>query len=513
MNGAESLVRTLLAGGVDTCFANPGTSEMHFVAALDRAPEMRCVLCLFEGGATGAADGWYRMRRDIAATLLHLGPGLANGLANLHNARKAGSGVLNIVGDHTEWHLAHDSPLRGDLDGIARAVSHWTRVSTDAPSVAPDGAEAIRAARSHNGRIATLILRAHAAWEDAAGPAPVASPPPLRRPDPALVTAAARALAEPGAALLIDGPALHGPLAETAGRIAARTGCRLIAPYLVSRIARGAGAPRIERLRYVVEDNVAFLADTTHLVLCGALRPVSFFSYPGKPSLPEPPGCPILDLCTPEMDIAWTLDALAAETGATATAPARMPLDLPALPTGPTTLDKVGAALAALLPDHAIVVDEAITSGRPLLAPTETARPADWLHVSGGAIGFGLPCATGAALACPDRKVVALMGDGSAMYTLQSLWTMARENLNVLTIVFANRGYQILRAELANVGVEEYGRNAARMFDVENPTLDWVALARGHGVEARRAADIDEFTAALRHGLAAQGPYLIELAC
>ena len=337
MNGAESLVRTLLAGGVDTCFANPGTSEMHFVAALDRHPEMRCVLCLFEGGATGAADGWHRMRRDVAATLLHLGPGLANGLANLHNARKAGSGILNIVGDHTEWHLAHDSPLRGDLEGIARTVSHWTRTAPDAPSVAPDGAEAIRAARSHNGRIATLILRAHAAWEDAPGPAPVAPPPPLRRPDPVLVTAAARALAKPGAALLIDGPALHGPLAETAGRIAAKTGCKLIAPYLVSRIARGAGAVRIERLKYVVEDNVAFLADTTHLILCGALRPVSFFSYPGKPSLPEPPGCPILDLCTPEMDIAWTLDALAAETGATATEPARMLLDLPALPTGPTT--------------------------------------------------------------------------------------------------------------------------------------------------------------------------------
>jgi acetolactate synthase-1/2/3 large subunit len=486
---------------------------MHFVAALDRHPDMRCVLCLFEGGATGAADGYYRMRRDIAATLLHLGPGLANGLANLHNARKAGSGVLNIVGDHTEWHLAHDSPLRGDLEGVSRAVSHWTRVSPDAPSVAIDGAEAIRAARSGNGRIATLILRAHAAWEEAAGPAPVHAPPTPRRPDAALVIAAARALAKPGAALLIDGPALHGPLAETAGRIAAKTGCRLIAPFLVSRIARGAGTVRIERLRYVVEDNVAFLADTTHIVLCGALRPVSFFSYPGQPSLPEPPGCPILDLCAPDMDIAWTLDALATETGATAIAPVRMPLSLPESPIGRTTLDMAGAALAALLPENAIVVDESVTCSRPLNIPTETARPSDWLHCTGGAIGVGLPCATGAALACPDRRTIALMGDGSAMYTLQSLWTMARENLNVLTIVFANRGYQILRGELANVGVDSYGRNAARMFDVENPSLDWVALAKGHGVAATRATDMDEFTTALRAGLAAEGPCLIELVC
>ena len=466
MNGAESLVKTLLAGGVDTCFANPGTSEMHFVASLDRHPDMRCVPCLFEGGATGAADGWYRMRGDIAATLLHLGPGLANGLANLHNARKAGSGVLNVVGDHTEWHLAHESPLRGDLEGVSRAVSHWTRVSPDAPSVAPDGAEAIRAARSGNGRIATLVLRAHAAWEDAPGPAPVAPPPAPRRPDPAVVTAAARALRRPGAALMIDGPALHGDLAETAGRVAAKTGCRLIAPFLVSRIARGAGTVRIERERYAVDENVALLADVEHMVLCGAGRPVTFFSYPGKPSLPEPPGATMLDLCAPDMDIGWTLRALADETGATGAEPARMPLDTPAPPAGPMSLEKVGAALAALLPENAIVVDESITASRPLNVPTDTARRADWMYCTGGAIGLGLPCATGAALARPDRKTVALTGDGSAMYTLQSLWTMARENLGVLTIVFANRGYQILRGELANVDVPDYGPNAARMFDV-----------------------------------------------
>ncbi len=338
MNGAETLVETLLASNVNVCFANPGTSEMHFVAALDKHPDMRCILCLFEGGATGAADGYYRMTGQVAATLLHLAPGFGNGFANLHNARKAQSGVLTIMGDHATHHLQYEAPLKGDTDGIARAVSHWVRTSADATHVARDGAEAVRAARSKNGQIATLILPADTAWTEADG-----AEPPLPVPGPACpsqsdIAAAARALCTPGAALLVDHRALHGDLALLAARVARATGCRLIAPYFVSRMRRGEGAVRMDRLAYRIEDNLRILADVSTLVLCGTTRPAGFFAYPGKPSLPENPDGRVIDLCGPDQDYEQTLMILADHLNA-ADAPlpdaAFQSLDLPALPVGP----------------------------------------------------------------------------------------------------------------------------------------------------------------------------------
>ncbi|MGL4309265.1 MAG: acetolactate synthase large subunit, partial [Paracoccaceae bacterium] len=480
MNGAESLVKTLLGAGVEVCFANPGTSEMHFVAALDDHPEMRCVLCLFEGGATGAADGYARMTGRPAATLLHLAPGFGNGHANLHNARKAKSPVINIVGDHATHHLKYDAPLKGDIVGVAGSVSHWLWVSPDAASVARDGAEAIRAARSRGGQIATLILPANTAWGPAYAPAPVENPSPSDRPSAAAITAAAKELAQPGAALMVSGPGLYGELADIAGAIATRTGCRLLAPFFAPRLRLGAGAVRFERLRYNVDDASAHLEGVRSIVLAGSGRPVNFFAYPGKPSTPEPPGCAIHDLCAPEDDLDWTLRALADAAGVTpADTPPRFAAAIPPAPTGAITPESIGAAVAVTLPPEAILVNEAVTSAFGIAPMLTGAAPHDFLATCGGAIGQCLPAATGAAIACPDRRVLALSGDGSAMYTLQSLWTMARERLDVTVVIFANRGYQVLRQEMANVGVQDYGRNAARMFDVEDPTLDWVALAKG----------------------------------
>ncbi len=513
MNGAESLVKTLLASDVDVCFANPGTSEMHFVAALDSHPDMRCILKLFEGGVTGAADGYFRMSGKVAATLLHLAPGFGNGYANVHNARKAHSGMLNVVGEHADYHLKYDAPLKGDIQGVTESVSDWVRVTADALSVAADGAASVRAARSGNGRIATLVLPANTAWEQAEGTVAPLPPVALHRPRPSQIKAAADALRLPGAILMLGGAALHGDGAQTAGRIADRTGCRLMADLFVPRIERGAGAVAIERLGYPVLDNVEILKGVKHMVLCGTGQPVAFFAYPGKPSTPEPADCRILDLCGPEMDLIWTLEALEEELGAGICVPTLLPLDLPELPEGKMDIVKIGEAIAALLPESAIVVDESITASQHLQIPTLTARRHDWLHNPGGAIGACLPLAVGAAVACPDRKVIAPTGDGSAMYTLQSLWTMAREDLDVTVIVFANRGYQILRGELANVGVQQVGRNAERMFNVEAPVLDWVALAKGHGVEAERVDDIEGFIAAFRAGLDRAGPYLIQVEC
>lgn len=514
MNGAETLVKTLLQNGVDTVFANPGTSEMHFVAALDAHPEMNCVLCLFEGGTTGAADAYYRMKRDVAGTLLHLAPGFGNAFANVHNARKAHSGMVNVVGDHATHHLRYESPLKGDIIGISQSVSHWTRLSPDAASVAGDGAEAIRAARSLNGQIATLILPANTAWDPADGPAASMAPTALTRPDPALIEAAARRLHTRGAALMIGGEALFGPLRQLAGQIAAHTGCRLMADTLLARIAKGAGTAQLDQLAYPVTPKIAQLAQTQSLTLVGTDRPVAFFAYPDKPSVPEPAGCVMDELCPPTMDIGWTLQALADAVGVSGkTQATRYALDLPDVPQGELTLPRVGQAIAALLPEDAIICNESVTSGAAIMPPTLTARPHELLSGTGGAIGLCLPAATGAATACPDRKVLALTGDGSAMYTLQSLWTMARENLDVTVVVFANKGYQILRNELTNVGVNSYGVNAQAMFDVEKPALDWVALAKGHGLPASRATDMESFVKALRDGLASDGPSLIEVVC
>ncbi|TXI01509.1 MAG: acetolactate synthase large subunit [Pseudorhodobacter sp.] len=514
MNGAQSLVKTLLASGVDTCFANPGTSEMHFVAALDDHPDMRCILCLFEGGTTGAADGYFRMSRRVAATLLHLAPGFGNAFANLHNARKAQSGVVNVMGEHATCHLRHESPLKGDTAGISHAMSHWNRTSADATKVAADGAAAVQAARSLNGQIATLILPANTAWEDGTAPATAAPPPALRLPAPAQITAAARALREPGAALMVDGETLYTETAQLAARICAATGARLMAPFFAARSRRGAGAVKMDRLAYEVDLNIAILADVKTLVLCGAQRPTAFFAYPGKPSLPEAPGTAILDLADITMDIPGTLAALAAEIGPLPDlAPdALQPLALPPLPTGALSLEKVGAAIAHLMPEDTVVVNEAITSGAPVAAPLQTARGHDWLVTMGGAIGAGLPTAVGAAVACPDRKVLCLSGDGSAMYTLQSLWTMAREGLDVCTIIFANDTYRILHGELLNVGATP-GRNVARMFDMVDPTLDWVALAKGHGVQAARVESAEAFASAFAEAMAVKGPRLIVVPC
>ncbi len=515
MNGAETLVETFLAGGVDICFANPGTSEMHFVAALDTHPEMRCILSLFEGGVTGAADGYFRMSGKPAATLLHLAPGFGNGYANVHNARKGHSGMINVVGEHADYHLRYDAPLRGDIEGVTRSVSDWVRVSMDAQSVAPDGAEAIRAATARNGQIATLVLPANTAWEEAEGPVAPLPPVKLHRPRPDQIARAAEALSAPGAALFVGGAALHGALAQVAGRIAARTGCRLMADLFVPRIERGAGAVDIECLHYPVLENVEILRNVKHMVLVGAGQPVAFFAYPDRPSTPEAPDCRMLELCTPQMDIAFTLDALAEAIGAGEASPRLLEPVPCALPdeTAALTPERVGEALAAVMPEGAIIANEAVTAGAAVLTPLRQAARHDLLYNPGGAIGAALPLAVGAAIACPDRKVITPNGDGSAMYTLQSLWTMAREELDICVLIFANRGYQILRGELVNVGVTEIGRNAERMFNVEGPELDWVALARGHGVDAVRVEAVAELNTALADAMARRGPFLIEIAC
>ena len=513
MNGAESLVRTLLNGDVNVCFANPGTSEMHFVSALDRVEGVRCILGLFEGVVTGAADGYYRMSGKPAATLLHLGPGLGNGLANLHNAKKARSGIVNIVGEHAGYHIKYDAPLTADIEGVARPMSDWVKTSHSSKTIAADGALAVQAARTAPGQIATLILPADTAWGEADGSAQVADPAPREAVSKEAIAGGVRALKNGKSAMLFLGnAAVCGKALELAGRIAAKTGCGLMSESGNARIERGAGRVPVGQLPFLVDSALAALKDTRQLVLVGSKTPVSFFAYPGKPSVLVPEGCEVIKVAGAEADLEGALAALADELGARDAAPlANAPTFSNALPTGNITLEALGALLNVVMPENAIVMDEAITSGRNFTSATMGARPHDWLSIMGGSIGWAMGAAVGAAVAAPGRKVIALIGDGSALYTQQALWTMARENLDVTVIIFANRAYKILLAELGNVGAGVPGPNATSMLTLGNPNLDWVAIAKGFGVEAGRASNLDELAVQFKHGLDRHGPYLVEL--
>lgn len=510
MNGAQALIRTLVASGVDVSFTNPGTSEMHFVAALDTVPEMRAVLALFEGVATGAADGYARMAEQPAATLLHLGPGLANGMANLHNARRAHTPVVNIVGDHATYHKQYDAPLESDIDSAAATVSGWVRRSERPADVGPDGAAAVAAAMGPPGRVATLILPADASWLEGAEPAP--APRPARRAEVAddVVAAVAKVLVsgEP-CVLLLGGSAMREAGLAAASRVARATGARLHGETFPARLERGAGVAPIERLGYLAEFTQAQLAGARHLILVDAKAPVSFFAYPEKASRLVPDGCEVHVLAASGDDAVEALVHLADRVAA-GEDPVLQPAVRPDRPSGALTAEAVSQALGALLPEHAIVADEANTAG--LWAPGATAGVPrhDWLTLTGGAIGQGLPVATGAAVACPDRKVVCLEADGSAMYTLQSLWTQAREDLDVTTVIFNNRSYAILNLELNRVGTDAPGPKAQSMLDLSNPDLDFTALARGMGVDAARATTADDFTTQLERALATPGPSLVE---
>ncbi|HEV3056585.1 MAG TPA: acetolactate synthase large subunit [Solirubrobacteraceae bacterium] len=513
MNGAQALIRTLVDAGVTTSFTNPGTSEMHFVAALDSVPEMRAVLALFEGVATGAADGYARMTDKPAATLLHLGSGLGNGLANLHNARRAKVPLVNIVGDHATYHRQYDAQLQSDIETVARNFSTWVRTSQSTAELSRDAAEAIAAAYGPPRQVATLILPADVSWSDGAAPA---APPTLAAAAVAsesVVSDVAAALrGRDSAAILLGGRALREDGLRAAAAIAAATGARLLCEVFPTRLQRGAGLPAVERLAYLPELASVQLAGLKRLVLVDTKAPVSFFAYPGKKSYLVPDGCQVLELASSADDAVGSLTALAAAVGA---APERdvavaQPVR-PSRPSGELTAEKVCQAIGAVLPEGAIVSDESQTSGVTLGAATAGAPRHDLLALTGGAIGQGLPVAVGAAVACPDRPVLALEADGSAMYTIQSLWTMAREQLNVTAVIFNNRSYGILNIELGRVGARASGPRARAQLDLASPDLDFVSLAKGLGVPGLRVETGEDLVAALERAIAEPGPSLIEV--
>lgn len=511
MNGAEAILTTARNAGVDVCFANPGTTEMPLVAALDSVGGIRPVLGLFEGVCTGAADGFARMAGRPAMTLLHLGPGLANGLANLHNARRAGSPLLNVVGEHATWHLGVDSALESDIGTLAAPMSAWLRTCRSADALAADCADAIAAATAASGSVATLVVPAD--LQNALAPGAVAVPKPMApaAPNPSDVAVAVERLRlGPSTVLYVGGRACAAESLSHAARISGATACRLLVEGFPARMERGAGTPAAERFPYFPEQAGGVLAGTRCVVLAGAPPPVALFGWPGSRSRMLPDDVEVLCLASPNQDVAAALAAAAEAFGASRDPRSLAPFEPPPRPSGALDGATLAAAVAATLPHHAIVVDESATATVFLYPALASAAPHSWLTLTGGAIGQGLPCATGAAIACPDRRVVSIQADGSGMYTIQALWTQARESLDVTTIVCANRAYRILQIELQRAGISGAGGAARALTALDGPEIDWVRLAGSMGVPAVRAADGEALVRALERAYAEPGPHLIE---
>ena len=512
MNGAESLLRSLVDSGVELCVTNPGTSEMHFVAALDRVPGMRAVLGLQENVVTGAADGYGRMADKPASTLLHLGPGLANGLANLHNARRAHTPIVNIIGDHAVDHAPLDAPLTSDVEAVAAPFSHWVRTSKTSRSVGRDAAEAVAASRAHPGRIASLILPADASWNEPGVPTKaIAVPQAPLPPDEIIDEIAARLQASERPLLLMSGKALREESLGLAAAIAEATGARVLSDTFYGRLERGGDRATIERLPYFPEQAAEAIKDVTDLVLVHTKAPVGFFAYPELPSILAASTTRVSTLAELEEDAEGALRALAERLGVgrIQRGTHRVTEPVPGRPEGALNPMTLAQAIATTLPEHAIVVDESATGGVFLLGATAGAPQHDWLSLTGGAIGMGMPAAVGAALACPDRRVLNVESDGSAMYTLQALWTQARESLDVTTVLLSNRSYALLNMELVRTGAAP-SVEAAKLFDLSGPTLDFVSLAKGMGVPGIRVDDAASLVQALEASYATPGPQLIE---
>ncbi len=510
MNGAESLLQTLINNNVEVCFTNPGTSEMHMVAAIGKTTGMRSILSLFEGVCTGAADGYGRMAGKPACTLLHLGPGLSNGSANLHNARKANSPVINLIGDHATYHKQYDAPLTSDIITLAEPISHWVRSVQTAQDLPGDAVDAVEEASREPGRIATLIVPADCAWNDSVDPLPGRARPVTPHADTAAISTAATLLGNgKSTVLLMSHLALSEKSLELADTIAQKTGARVFCDTFTKRLPRGAGRAGIERLGYFAEQATEQIKGVEQLIMVGTKAPVAFFAYPGKLSEFYPEGSLLHTLADVGEDAEQALAALADELGAKA--PARLvSLGTPGLGAGELSPKTIGMAVSTLLPANAVVVDEGATAGGATVGMCGTAEPSDWLSLTGGSIGFGLPASVGAAVACPDQKVVCMHGDGGAMYTIQALWTMARENLDVCVVILANHKYQILQVELARVGAQTMNKKTLDMLDLTNPNLDFVAIGRGMGVESSRATTAEEFNDQFASAMKQRGPRLIE---
>lgn len=510
MNGANALIKSLTSSGIDTCFTNPGTSEMHFVSALDKS-EMRAVLCLFEGVATGAADGYARMANKPAATLLHLGCGLGNGIANLHNARKARVPMINIIGDHARYHKQYDAPLESDIETLAKNVSSWIRTSDSTKTIGFDTVEAIHNAQQAPQQISTLILPADVSWGKGGHYQTADCVMESYLADEEHIQKIAKIIQKRGkkTAIILGRRVLLQDGLIAASKISEKTGAKLLCEVFPTRLERGAGLPAVERIAYLSEMASVQLSGYKHIILIDAPEPVSFFAYPGKKSNLIPKSCKVHHLVNPQQDAVGSLERLMHVLEAQSVEPKLQEPHRPIFPTGKLTASKVCQAVGALLPENAIISDEAQTSGLKLPFYTAGAPHHDILTLTGGSIGQGLPVAVGASIAS-DRPVISLIGDGSSMYTIQSLWTMVNENLDVTIVILNNRSYAILNIELERVKAKGAGPKAKSQLDLSQTKIDFISMAHSMGMPAERVTTGEDFSLAFQNALNIKGPCLIE---
>jgi acetolactate synthase-1/2/3 large subunit len=515
MRGAEFLVRTAVKAGIKVCFANAGTTEVPIVLALGQEPGIRPILGLFEGVCTGAADGYGRMLDTPAMTLLHLGPGFANGIANLHNARRAKTPLLNLIGEHATWHRAADPPLAMDIETLASTVSGWQRTNKSAAELSRDLADAVAASRY--GQVSSLIIPNDHQWAECSTneiSAPYFSFAPL---DFASIESAARMMrTHQKTALIMGGRALRKRGLEAAARIKTLMGCDLLANNVPAYIERGAGLPSVIRIPYFPEVATDLLSKYELVVMAGTKEPVALFGYAGGSSQLLTEEQEKVHLAGDTQDAVGALEYLADTLSAPSNS--KIPGHIlakpyrPPIPEGELTAEKACIVLAALQPEGAIIIDEGITSSYAYYSISSGLPPYSFVAIAGGSIGYGMPCATGAAIACPDRPVINIEADGSAMYTLQALWTQARESLNVTTLLCSNRSYNILKLELARAGTSSPGTKVLSLIDLDQPVIDWVSLARGMGVSAVSVNTAEGLSHELGKALAEPGPHLIEMA-
>lgn len=509
LTGAECLIDSLVNSGVGPFFTNPGTSELHAVSAIDRSTKARGILCLFEGVATGAGDGYGRIARHPAGVLLHLGPGLANGMANLHNARQAGTPMVVVVGEHGAKHLAYDSPLKSDLGSLPPFYSKQTvrlHVGDDIGRLARD---LVTATCTPPTGIATIIAGADVMWSEAQA-RPFTDAGVRRKVEPSsadIRNAVSMLRSGFPAAIVLGGSALSSKGMQLASAIAQATGSTLLSETFNARHTRGAGLPVVQRIPYFPELAIPFLSKFARLVLIGAKKPTSFFASPVHPSDLVGPGCEVSGF-DPQADPLDVLQAIAGEVAARSQASVAAREVLP-LHSGNLTPAAIWAALNNFMPEGSIVSDEAGMSSRGADEAMSVAAQHDWLNLTGGSIGQALAVAAGAAVARPGSKVFAMQGDGGGLYTPQALWTQAREKLDVINVILNNGRYGILDYEAKRHGMS-LGQKGAALFDLGSPTVDWVSLSQGFGVRAAAASTAEEFNTLLRDAVSTPGPSLIE---
>ena len=514
MTGAEILLKTAVNAGVEICFTNPGTTELPLVTAFDTVPGIRPILGLFEGCCTGAADGYGRMTDKPAMTLLHLGPGLGNGIANLHNARRARTPILNVIGEHATWHRSADSPLSMDIVALAESVSGWQRTSTAPQHLSQDTADAVSAASA--GKVATLIVPSDVQWSESPDDE-------IHRPkaldgfveNESIERAVELLRTEQKTALILGSRALRKRGLAAAARIKVKTGCDLISERAPARIERGVGIPATEFIPYFPRQALELLSQYQAVVLAGANEPVTFFGWKGYESRLLNDNQDICQIKAAGKGLEQALENLADALGApgsdSAAATGFSQVERPTLPQGTLTAQNACLILAALQPEKVIIVNESITSGAAYFPLGAGLPHHTLLMLPGGAIGYGIPCAVGAAIACPRRPVINFQADGSALYTLQALWMQARESLNITTLICSNRSYNILNIEFSRSGIISPGRYAQTLTDLRNPAIDWVRLSQGMGVPAVAVDSCESLAGELKIALDEPGPHLIEM--